>query len=331
VLDQTTLPRGAAIGLRARQSPLPEIAKSLSGVDASRSIAIIALQWLCIVGAIIIADHSGAGPLHWLVAFAAIVFIASRQQALAVLVHEGAHYRLFANRRLNDTVCDLFCGLPVFMLTLRYRQTHMGHHLEPLGAEDPDWVIMRANPREWSWPRTARAGAIQLLRDAAGLSFLPYLQQWSAWSPLRNHFGKAAYPEPLTPEIRLRVYVFFTAVAVIALAGFWRELLLYWMLPLATVSQLIFRIRTISEHMGTGDGSGMGYTRNVHPGLAERILISPLNVNHHLSHHLFPGVPWYRLPELTKRLNEDEQFRAAAFASPSYLGKDGVIRRDLTV
>jgi fatty acid desaturase len=34
----------------------------------------------------------------------ALPIIAAQQHAMFVLVHESAHYRLFANRRLNDAV-----------------------------------------------------------------------------------------------------------------------------------------------------------------------------------------------------------------------------------
>jgi fatty acid desaturase len=52
-------------------------------------------------------------------------------------------------------------------------------------------------------------------------------------------------------------------------------------------------------------------------------------VSHHLTHHLFPGVPWYNLPKLTRLLHDDAAFRADAFVSSSYLGRDGVVRKEL--
>ena len=50
-------------------------------------------------------------------------------------------------------------------------------------------------------------------------------------------------------------------------------------------------------------------------------LVSSLmcNLNYHLEHHLFPGVPWYNLPRLHALL-ADEYRRAGAFAHRSYLG-----------
>ena len=292
---------------------------------------VLAVQWLCIFAVIVLAEQITPGPLHWLAVILAVIAVASRQQALSVLMHEAAHYRLFLSRGLNDTVSDLFCALPLGLVTARYRETHLAHHLEPLGPGDPDWTTMQANPREWSWPKTPRERTWTLLRDACGLGFLAFLRQWNAWFPLTNHLGKTGFPAPLSSADRVRIYLFYGTVAALVFGfGLWRELLLYWMLPLATVSQIMFRLRTVSEHMGCGAGSGAAHTRNVEAGWAERLLISPLNVSHHLTHHLFPGVPWFNLPKLTRLLHEDPQFRKLAYISSNYLGKTGVIRKELT-
>lgn len=322
---------GAEVARRARSAPFPERAKSLSTLNGGRTVTTLLVQWGIIIAAIALAMHVPPGPLHWLAAFAAIIIVASRQQALAVLMHEGAHYRLFANRTLNDTVSDLLCSLPLFLVTSRYRTTHLQHHLEPLGANDPDWTTMQANPREWGWPKTAQAGRMVLLRDAVGYGFLVFAQQWKAWLPQTNHFGTSASPEPFSAGTRARIYIFFLAVLGLAFGlGLWREILLYWLLPLATIGQVFFRIRTISEHMGCGNGSGMGYTRNVEGSVLEKLLISPMNVGHHLTHHIFPGVPWYNLPALTALLHADPEFRVVAYISPSYLGRNGVLQAELT-
>lgn len=330
-LDQALAPRGAAAGARARQAPFPELAKRLSIVDDRRNALAIAGQW-GLIGIFVAAGVMSAGwAVHWVVVAAAVILIASRQQAISVLIHDAAHYRLFGNRRLNDAMSDIFCAFPLGVVTARYRATHLLHHLEPMGENDPDWVMMRKFPREWSWPKAPRAVVLTLLGDLCGLGAIAYLRQWNHWFPLANHFGRAASPPPLSWEIRLRLYATYgVAAGLIIGLGCWREFLLYWVLPMVTVSQVMLRVRAISEHMGCGEGAGAGVTRNVEAGWVERVLISPFNVNHHLTHHIFPGVPWYNLPKLTRILNDDPRFRADAFVSSSYLGRDGVVRGELT-
>ena len=252
--DHAPLPSlkdGTKAAQRARSAPFPEQAKALSGLDARRSVAILALQWVIIIGAIALAMHARPGPLHWLAGIFAIIVVASRQQALAALMHDAAHYRLFQSRLWNDTASDLLCALPLGLVTARYRATHLQHHIEPRSGSDPDWTIMQANPREWGWPKTARERDISLLRDVVGLGILSFMQQWKAWLPQTNHFGTESTPEPFSRDTRLRIYLFYAVVLGVAFGlHLWPEILLYWLLPLATLGHVLFHIRTIAEHMG---------------------------------------------------------------------------------
>jgi len=58
----------------------------------------------------------------------AVTLIGAGQHRLAGLGHEGAHYILLKNRKLNELVSDWFCMFPLFATTEQYRQIHLGHH-----------------------------------------------------------------------------------------------------------------------------------------------------------------------------------------------------------
>jgi fatty acid desaturase len=73
----------------------------------------MAVQWRCILAIIIFAGKVTLDLLHWLVAVLAVIAVASRRQALSVLMHEATHSRLFLSHGLNDAV-----GL----VTARYRR-----------------------------------------------------------------------------------------------------------------------------------------------------------------------------------------------------------------
>ena len=57
----------------------------------------------------------------------AVILIATRQHALAILIHESAHYRLFANRALNDAV-GTGLGWMIGVSMHSYRVVHRLHH-----------------------------------------------------------------------------------------------------------------------------------------------------------------------------------------------------------
>ena len=48
-----------------------------------------------------------------------------------------------------------------------------------------------------------------------------------------------------------------------------------------------------------------------------------------LTHHPFPSVPWYDLPELAALLSSDPQFRKRAHVSHGYFGRNGVMRGEM--
>jgi fatty acid desaturase len=131
----------------------------------------------------------------------------------------------------------------------------------------------------------------------------------------------------LTLEERVRFLIYLgVLVAVLTVTRGWAVYGILWVLPSVTLLGAIFRMRAISEHVGTPNGHELNATRHIVGTWWERLLIAPLNVNHHLEHHLFPAVPLYNLPKLRRRLLEEPGFRAESTTTRTYTGlRDGVI------
>ena len=82
----------------------------------------------------------------------------------------------------------------------------------------------------------------------------------------------------------------------------------------------------VAEHLALPNKHDLNATRHVDGTLLERLSISPLNINYHIDHHLFPSVPYYHLPQLHKRLMEERVYREHAHCTPTYTGlKGGVL------
>src|SRR5262245_52434883 len=83
-----------AVSRGYRRADFVAWSRRLSAIQSLRSAGDILSQWLLITAVVALAVHVDRWPL-WA---AAVIVVATRQHALLVLMHEGAHYHLFKNR-----------------------------------------------------------------------------------------------------------------------------------------------------------------------------------------------------------------------------------------
>jgi fatty acid desaturase len=279
----------------------------LSRITPLRSSIHIIVEWGLIVATIYLCERRGSLALY----LAAIVWIATRQHALMILLHEGTHYRLFRNRKVNDWISELVLAWPVLISARSYRRNHFAHHRYLNTERDPDWVRRNGDPA-WVFPKRPIELATLLLSDLTGFGAIVLVRLLKT---------VASRDESAPPGFLAAKYSFYLIVAV---AAVWthtlKAVLLFWFVPLFTCLVFIFRIRSIAEHSAlTGTGSILAQTRTTFPSLLERVLFAPKNVNYHLEHHLFPSVPFYRLPKLHTLLSRNPNF-SDAHLTDTYVG-----------
>jgi fatty acid desaturase len=221
---------------------------------------------------------------------------------LGVFMHEGAHGSLFRKSWLDRPI-GFLCGLPVFFPCSSYRATHLLHHKFENTSLDPD--NLAAN-----FPnRTARA----LLFYSWFIIGMPvYILLVTVTGPFRAQGWKnkaACVVEPLL------IAAFYIALFTLAsryrfggmLAVGWA-----WALPWTV---LIANFRGLAEH------TQLWHTDPPDPFHSTRSLVSNRfiafffnNQNHHLEHHLFPGLPWNALDEVHRLLQPVYEQRGASVA-----------------
>jgi fatty acid desaturase len=280
----------------------PERVRELSRLTPWRTTCHLALEWGGIVAAIALCHRYWHPALYVL----AVLWIGARQHALGILMHEGTHYRLYSNRRLNDFVGEVLLAWPLFFTMRGYAAAHVPHHRFVNTERDPDWV--RKQTPEWDFPMPRGRLARILLMDLTGLNTLAFLGRARALAgqkaPLGFTLGRVAFYTGL--------------LGAIALTHAWVGFLIYWVVPSLTWTKLILRWRSIAEHFAVENRHPANRTRTVLPTWLERLFVAPKNIHFHIEHHLYPSVPFYRLPALHALLMDQPEFREHAHLTRSY-------------
>jgi fatty acid desaturase len=313
-----------SIGRYPRVKITPEI-RRLSDVNGWRTTATIAFEWAVILTAGIAAVWSG----HWAVYLLAMFVIGSRQQALGILVHDATHYLLYKNRTVNDFVSDIFCGFPVNISTTLYRSTHFRHHRYINTDGDPDWVLQQADP-DWRWPKSRREAIGLFFRCVFAINMRGAFRAAMVWAP------GAHMTDPISPAFPVRSRVLFVVSTIIMWSfflwsGYVVQILILWMVPAFTILNVTNRMRATAEHIKLPNTHELNSSRTITANWFERFLISPLNINYHIEHHMFPSVPGRNLHKLHDTLMQDPEFREKAHIARSYFGRQQSVISELVV
>ena len=225
--------------------------------------------------------------------------IGSRQFALAVLAHDGAHNLLFSNSKINDFMSQWFCAYPIFQDNRVYRPYHLKHHRFTETENDPDLSLSAP------FPITKKSFFRKVLRDLSGVT--GYKRYSSSLVSILNTEANNT-PEKIRKiwsKIHGFLIVNLTIFVLISLFFHWSLFFLLWWLPAFTYYSLIIRIRNIAEHCVTPGESDFDITRTTRASLIMRFLLAPHRVNFHLEHHLFMMCPWYNLPKAHSMMIEN--------------------------
>jgi len=227
------------------------------------------------------------------------VIIGSRQFALAVLAHDGAHHLLFKNAKINDFVSQWFCAYPVFQDNRVYRPYHLKHHRFTETENDPD--ISLSAP----FPITKKSFARKVIRDLSGIT------GYKRYSSVVKGILKTEASSSMTKITKIwdksRGFLITNSVIFLLISYFshWSLFFMLWWFPAFTYYSLIIRIRNIAEHCVTSGNTEFDNTRTTRASYLIRFLLAPHRVNFHLEHHLFMVCPWYNLPKAHSMMIEN--------------------------
>ena len=284
----------------------PEAWATLTARSPTRGLWLVAHCWAVIGAAMAV------GAVWPLTVPLMVLVVGARQLGLFVLMHDAAHGLLHPDRRINDFVGQAFCSSSLHA----YRPYHLQHHRYVQQTEDPDLVLSAP------FPITRASLRRKLLRDLTGQTFV------------KQRFGhiasRLARRTPEESAVRLfmqelakdRRFLIGNALAfaLFALGGIGWVWLTLWLMPMMTWLPLVSRVRNIAEHalIAENEADPLRQARTTNANWVERALVAPYWVNYHAEHHLFTGVPCWKLRAAHRAL-QDRGVTARMATQPGYV------------
>jgi fatty acid desaturase len=239
--------------------------------------------------------------------FVAVLIIGARMHALAILMHDATHYRFLKNRKWNDRLTNWLTMFWLFTSIEQYRANHLAHHRHLNTDDDPDWVA-KLGKRKFTFPKTKTEFIL------TALSYLSLIHGVSDAIWMLGRFKAQAKKKGKESKAKVEKLAFYAILfTALTLTGGWVYFLIFWIVPYMSTFFMYQYIRSVAEHFGElAYDHDLSSSRSIRANLLERFFLAPHQVGYHLEHHLYPGVPFYRLPELHDLLMTDPVFRRKA-------------------
>ncbi len=218
---------------------------------------------------------------------------------LFTLEHEATHKTPFANDALNEWAGRI-CGVLLILPFEWFRYFHLAHHRwTNIAGKDPELAGAKpATRRAWAWH----------------ISGIPY---WIAGLRLVKDLALGRCEGDFLPSTSLPRIIFearmlaliYTAAAISLL--FSPILLWIWILPVL-LGQPALRLYLLAEHGDCPQVTDM--FQNTRTTFTTRLMrFLAWNMPFHVEHHVYPSVPFHRLPQLHDLMKDNLQVTAQGY------------------
>ncbi len=246
------------------------------------------------------------GAVQVMVSVVAMLFIATRINALNVLLHEGAHYNLLHNRTKNDACANWLIGYWILFDIHSYRKVHLKHHAFLNLMDDPDLPL---------YQKASKAEVMKgVVKD---LLLVTFFQRMGVYIRQMKQEGQQQKVQFVRAGL-LKVMCQMLLVAALCwlfdgrMGGLFYWLL--WLYPLIALFPVIIRWKTLVEHSclslnedESWEKGGLFVARTSEIGKLEGYLIGA-QMQYHFEHHLFPELSFSQLEQLHQRLHDKGYF-----------------------
>jgi len=216
--------------------------------------------------------------------------------------HESRHRSLFKQRWLNDLFQYIFSFMTHFE-PVRWRWSHTLHHSYTLHTKEPlDFEIQVDRPSK-------------LFKYY--MSFIPFGSLlWIHKSYLADTFKCALGITPVVIEqcvpkkhrrnvfLSSRIHMLIWATIIV------KSIVYQTILPILFILLPFFYGNTFFALCGLTQHAGLAFNVKDHRINSRTVILNPIlswlyvKLEYHIEHHMFPGVPWYNLPNLHELIKD---------------------------
>ena len=205
-----------------------------------------------------------------------------------VLLHEVVHHTIFERRQPRaERLLGWLYAVPSGLSASQFTRWHLDHHAE-LGSDEDDPKRHHLSPK-------VNARWYKLLYCTPALFpiyFRAARREASTYEPSLQH--------AIAAERRVSILFHLSALAIIWYAFGFYAALRTSIIPVFFIFPIAFTLNRLGQHydIDPSDPAKWGTLMRGHWFWD----FAFLNSNYHLEHHYFPGVPFYRLPEVQRAL-----------------------------
>jgi fatty acid desaturase len=205
-----------------------------------------------------------------------------------VLLHEVVHHAVFAARRPRlERLLGYAYAIPSGISASQFTRWHLDHHAE-LGSSVEDPKRRHLSPKinaRWLKLLYCTPALFPIYFRAAGRETATYDEA------LRRRIAR---------ERRVSIAAHLLALASLAWFGGWGAAARAYIVPVFFVFPVAFTLNRLGQHYSIDPKDPAGWSTLMRGHWFWDAAY--LNSNYHLEHHYFPGVPFYRLPDVQRAL-----------------------------
>jgi fatty acid desaturase len=291
------------------------------------TVGLLSIIWIELLALLVAANLLSRLTIAWAIAPAMLIMVAvaTRINALNVVVHEGSHGFLARRRVVNDRLCNAAASWWMLHSVEEFRPAHRLHHLYLHQDRDPDLDQYLIAEKRGTLTRLVLqdlSGLTAIRRARALMSTANHdattTQSEGAWTQTRNLAGKA-----LAQLIILGQFVVLQGIP----SGLFFYAI-FWLVPVLCLFPVLKRLKAITEHFDpdlrrAGNDSWIARTSAV--GLIQDHVIGA-HMEYHFEHHVLPTIPYRGLKRLHGRLEEHGYFAHCPARTRSAVLSGGYLR-----